>query len=209
MVSTTTLIAFIAAAALLAAVPGPSVLFIVGRSIAYGRPTGVITVLGTDLGLLVLALAVAFGVGPLIAASEAAYWIIKFVGAGYLCYLGVQAIRHRKAEAQLSGAPRGGRLAQLGQAFLVGVTNPKTLAICTALFPQFVVRGAGPVPLQLAIFGVIFWILAMAFDTIWALASGTARAWFARSPQRREGLSATGGVMMIAVGGILAVTKRA
>lgn len=181
-------------------------LFIVGRSIAHGRRAGLLTVLGTDLGLLVLALAVAFGVGPLMAASETAYWVIKFVGAGYLIYLGVQTIRHRRAGGDGDVGASGEMRALFGKSFVVGVTNPKTLAICTALFPQFVVRGAGPVPLQMAIFAVIFWILAMTADVLWALAAGTARAWFARSPRRQQDLAAGGGVLMVGLGGILALT---
>ncbi|AZZ41831.1 LysE family translocator [Acidipropionibacterium jensenii] len=206
MIPAGSLLAYIAAAALLSWIPGPSVLFIVGRSIAHGRRTGLLTVLGTDLGLLVLALAVAFGVGPLMAASETAYWVIKFVGAGYLIHLGVQTIRHRRAGGDGDVGAPGEMRALFGKSFVVGVTNPKTLAICTALFPQFVVRGAGPVPLQLAIFAVIFWILAMTADCLWALASGTARAWFARSPRRQQDLAAGGGVLMIGLGGILALT---
>ena len=209
MPSPTTLLAFVAAAAVLVAIPGPSVLFIVGRSIARGRRIGILTVLGADLGLLVLALAVAFGVGALITASEVAFWAIKIAGAGYLVYLGVQAIRHRRVEGQRSSRARRGALAELGQSLVVGVTNPKTLAICTAVFPQFVDPAAGAVSAQLAVFAVIFWLLAMFSDSVWALASGFARTWFARSPRRRERLAIGGGAMMIALGGYVALAKRA
>lgn len=209
MPSPTTLLAFLAAAAVLVAIPGPSVLFIVGRSIARGRRIGILTVLGTDLGLLLLALAVAFGVGAVIAASEVAFWVIKIAGAGYLVYLGVQAIRHRRADGQSSSDTRRGALAELGQSFLVGVANPKTLAICTAVFPQFVDPAAGAVAPQLVVFALIFWVLAMVSDSVWALAAGSARAWFARSPRRREHLAVGGGVMMIALGGYVALAKRA
>ena len=209
MPSLATLLAFLATSAVLVAIPGPSVLFIVGRSIAHGRRVGILSVLGTDLGLLVLALVVAFGVGALIAASEVAYWVIKILGATYLVYLGVQAIRHRKSNSEQSTGTRRGVFAALGQSFLVGVTNPKSLAICTAVFPQFVDPTAGLVSEQLVVFAVIFWVLAMCSDSVWALAAGSARTWFARSPRRREHLAAGGGFMMIALGGFLAFAKRA
>lgn len=208
MPSLATLLAFVATCAVLVAIPGPSVLFIVGRSIAHGRRVGVLTVAGTDLGLLVLALVVAFGVGALIAASEVAFWAIKVAGAVYLVYLGAQAIRHRKSNAMRPEGARRGVFAALGQSFLVGVTNPKTLAICTAVLPQFVDPAAGSVPTQLVLFAVIFWVMAMLSDGVWALAAGSARAWFARSTRRREHLAGGGGVMMITLGGYLAAAKR-
>jgi threonine/homoserine/homoserine lactone efflux protein len=208
MLPITTLLAFLATAAVLVAIPGPSVLFIVGRSVAEGRRAGLATVAGADLGLLVLALGVAFGLGAVIAASELTYLVLKITGALYLVYLGVQTIRHRKTAAAATAADRRSLARGLGQSFLVGATNPKTLAICAAVFPQFVhPTGGSPVP-QLVELAVIFWALAMLSDSVWAVAAGTARHWFARSPRRSEHLAAGGGAMMIALGGISAVAKR-
>ena len=134
--------------------------------------------------------------------------IIKFVGAAYLVYLGVQAIRHRAdaADAVNGQAPPRSHWRQLGEGFVVGVTNPKTIAFFVAVLPQFVSFSAGSIPLQLFELGVVFIVLALICDSVWALAASAARDWFARSPRRASHLAATGGVMMIGLGGVLALS---
>jgi len=187
-------------------IPGPSVLFVLGRSIAHGRRVGVLSVLGNSLGTLPAVLAVALGVGALVAASVIALTVLKLAGATYLIWLGVQAIRHRHAPGP-DHAPEGAGTARLvWQGFVVGATNPKTIAFFVAVLPQFVAAGAGPVWVQLLTLGGLFLLIALACDTTWALTAGSARAWFARSPRRRSTLAGTGGVMMIGLGGALAVS---
>jgi threonine/homoserine/homoserine lactone efflux protein len=93
----------------------------------------------------------------------------------------------------------------LREGFLVGATNPKSIVFFVAVLPQFVDYAAGNIPLQLASLGAVFLLIALASDSIWALAAGTARHWFARSPKRISTLSAAGGVMMIGLGGTLAL----
>jgi threonine/homoserine/homoserine lactone efflux protein len=203
------LLAFLAAAIVLVVMPGPTVLFVVGRSIALGRRVGLLSVLGNAIGLIPVVVAVAFGVGAIVMQSEIVFTILKFVGAGYLVYLGIQAIRHRKqaAEAMQTGshAPKS-TLRVLGEGFLVGVSNPKSIAFFVAVLPQFVAPEVGWVPGQMLLLGAIFVGLALISDSAWAFAAGTARDWFARSPKRVERLGATGGVMMIGLGGVLALT---
>jgi len=203
------LLAFLAAAIVLVVMPGPTVLFVVGRSIALGRRVGLLSVVGNAMGLIPVVVAVAFGVGAIVMQSEIVFTILKFVGAGYLVYLGIQAIRHRKQAADAvengSRAPKS-TLRVLGEGFLVGVSNPKAIAFFVAVLPQFVAPEAGWVPGQLLLLGGIFVGLALISDGAWAFAAGTARDWFARSPKRVERLGATGGVMMIGLGGVLAVT---
>lgn len=202
------LLAFLAAAIVLVIMPGPTVLFVVGRSLALGRRGGLLSVVGNALGLVPIVVAVAFGVGALIAESLVVFTIIKFAGAAYIVFLGIQAIRHRRrtAESVAAGvAPKSTRR-MLGEGFIVGVTNPKTIAFFLAVLPQFVAPEAGWVPGQLLLLGGIFIALALVSDGAWALAAGSARDWFARSPKRVEHLGATGGVMMIGLGGALALT---
>lgn len=200
------LVAFVVASVVIIVIPGPSVLFVIGRSLALGRRAGVLSVVGNALGTLPAVLAVAFGVGAIVASSVAAFTVIKLVGAAYLVWLGIQAIRHRHdhrtAAAQMPAS--AGKL--LRQGFIVGVTNPKTIAFFVAVLPQFVTPSAGPVWAQLLLLGLIFPTLALVCDSVWALAAGTARTWFARSPRRMSTLSGTGGVMMIGLGGTLAFT---
>lgn len=200
------LLAFVVASVLLILLPGPSVLFVLGRSIALGRAGGLLSVLGNALGMLPAIAAVALGLGAIVSESVVVFTIIKVVGAGYLVYLGIQAIRHRSARAVAVDITPRSRLRLVGEGFVVGITNPKTIAFFVAVLPQFVDRGAGAVPLQLATLGLIFFALALVMDSIWALIAGTARDWFGRSPKRIERMSAGGGVMMIGLGGALLVT---
>ncbi len=208
MVPIDNLLAFTLAALVLIVIPGPAVLFSVGRTLALGRTGGLISVLGVSLALIPIVGLVALGVGGIIAQSVPLFTALKVVGALYLVYLGIQAIRHRKdasAAVDSSTLPRShGR--QLSQGFVVGVTNPKTIAFFVAVLPQFVDLDSGSVPLQMMELGLVFAVLAVISDAIWVLAAAAARSWFARSPKRIERLTATGGGMMIGLGGVLLFT---
>ncbi len=200
------LLAFSLASLVLIAIPGPSVLFVVGRSLALGRRGGMLSVLGNELGAVPLLTAVALGVGTIVAESVPVFTAIKVAGAAYLVYLGVQAIRHRKQGmdgADEVGAVPDSSFKLIRQGFLVGVTNPKTIVFFVAVLPQFVDLHRGVVPVQMMILGLIFLVIAVICDSVWAIAAGTARAWFARSPKRLSAIRATGGGMMIGLAGVL------
>ena len=204
MVPAANLLAFALVAIPIILMPGPSVLFVIGRSLSLGRVGGFLSVLGNSLGALVAAVAVALGVGYIVAESVVVFTIVKIAGAAYLIYLGIQAIRHRKAHAASAvdaGAAAPSVLTLLVQGFIVGVTNPKTVVFFIAVLPQFVAYEAGGIPLQLLTLGTLFVAVALITDSAWALLAGVARGWFGRSPRRIETLGATGGVMMIGLGG--------
>ncbi|MBW1639968.1 LysE family translocator [Microbacterium resistens] len=206
MPSIEALLAFAVASLILIAIPGPSVLFVIGRSLSLGRRGGLWSVVGNELGGLIPITAVAFGVGSIVAQSVALFTAVKIAGAAYLAYLGVQAIRHRKdgITATAAEAPRRASAATvLRQGFIVGASNPKTIVFFVAALPQFVDFSAGAVPVQMLVLGLVFTVIAFVCDGAWALAAGTARAWFARSPRRLAAVRATGGGMMIGLGGTL------
>lgn len=200
--------AFALAAFALILIPGPSVLFVIGRSLSLGRKGGFLSVLGNALGALPAIALVSLGVGAILAESAVVFLIIKLVGAAYLMYLGVQAIRHRNDHTDTDTSPRARpssfRLVREG--FLVGVSNPKTIVFFVAVLPQFVSYENGTIPLQMAALGMIFFGIGLASDSLWALTAGTARAWFARNPKRLSHMGAGGGVVMIGLGGTLAIT---
>jgi threonine/homoserine/homoserine lactone efflux protein len=190
-------------------IPGPSVLFVIGRSLALGRRGGLVSVLGNALGTLPAVAAVSFGLGQVIADSLIVFLVIKIVGALYLAYLGVQAIRHRHDHAaSVDSAPvqPPSTLRLLREGIVVGASNPKTVVFFVAVLPQFVNRHSGAGSLQLALLGSIFIVIALASDSTWAVVAGTARAWFGRSPRRLSRMTAGGGVMMIGLGGVLVAT---
>jgi len=205
------LLAFVLLSYALIIVPGPNVLFVVSRSLQLGRLAGVAAVLGGQLGVYVQVIAVALGVGELVQRSVLVFTAIKLAGAMYLIFLGVQAIRHRKSLATALGTgemPRAGTRRMLRDGFIVGIGNPKAIVFFAAVLPQFADRSAGHVPLQLLLLGAIFMIIALISDSMWALAAGTARAWFARSPRRLERIGGAGGLVMIGIGASLALTGR-
>jgi len=203
-----TLGAFALAAFAIIVIPGPSVLFAVGRSIALGRRAGMLSVLGNSLAILPIVAAVSLGLGLIVAESVVLFTVIKLVGALYIVYLGIQAIRHRKDGAidAVANAPRRSTVRMLGEGFLVGISNPKLLVFFVAVLPQFVNFHAGAIPVQMMVLGIVFFAIAVLSDSTWALLAGLARGWFAKSPKRAERLSATGGVMLIGLGGVLALT---
>lgn len=207
---TTHLLAFSLAAFALIVVPGPSVLFTVGRALALGRMAGVATVAGNTLGVYVQVMAVAFGIGALVERSVIVFTIIKLGGAAYLIFLGVQAIRHRRrlAEALATRMENKSVARVMADGFVVGIGNPKAIVFFAAVLPQFVDRQAGHVPQQLLLLGAVFAGIALLSDSAWALAAGTARAWFGRSPRRLELIGGTGGLVMIGLGIVVAVTGR-
>jgi threonine/homoserine/homoserine lactone efflux protein len=210
MVSTERLLAFAALSAVLIAIPGPSVLFSVSRALMVGRRGALLTVLGNALGATMQIVAVAAGVGAIVQRSVEVFTVVKLAGAGYLIFLGVQAIRHRRSlfDALQVAVPstRGRRLFRDG--FVVGLTNPKCIVFFVAVLPQFVDRSAGHVPVQLLIIGAVFPAIALIFDSTWALVASAARAWFVRSPQRLAAIGGAGGLAMIGIGTRLAFTGR-
>jgi threonine/homoserine/homoserine lactone efflux protein len=204
------LAAFALTSLVIIAVPGPSVLFVISRSLSLGRPAGLATVLGNAVGEYVLVIAVAAGIGSLVEDSILAFTVIKLAGAAYLVYLGINAIRHRRSVAKALTATSESvstpRIVRDG--FIVGVTNPKAIIFFAALLPQFVDRSAGHIPLQLLLLGCVFLAIALVSDTVWALMAGGARTWLARSPRRLELVGGAGGLAMIGIGLRLAVTGR-
>jgi threonine/homoserine/homoserine lactone efflux protein len=192
-------------------VPGPSVLFTVGRALTVGRREALLTVAGNAIGAYLQAVAVAIGIGVLVERSVVVFTVIKLVGAAYLIFLGVQAIRHRHkvTEALAKGIPtvRPSHHA-LRDGLVVGVTNPKVIVFFVVALPQFTDPAAGPVPLQMLALGALFPAIALVLDSMWALLASTARTWFARSPRRLELVGGTGGLMMIGLGATIAVTGR-
>ncbi|ADB35897.1 Lysine exporter protein (LYSE/YGGA) [Kribbella flavida DSM 17836] len=202
------LLAFAVTALIVIVVPGPSVLFIVGRALAVGRREAMLTMVGNTLGAAVMLVAVALGLGTLIAASAIALTAVKLAGAAYLICLGVHAFRTRKslAEALTGGVKPANTRRVLRQGFLVGVTNAKTAVFFAAVLPQFVDPAAGAAAAQILVLGLIFVVIALASDTVWAVAAGSARDWFARSPRRLELVGGTGGLMIIGLGASIAVS---
>ena len=210
MISSGQLLGFAIASLVLIVVPGPGVLFVIGRALAHGRRTAIATAAGHACGNYVVAACVAVGLGTLLERSAQAFIAIKLAGALYLIWLGVQAVRHRRelASAMSDEVPaRAGWLA-LRDGFVVGVTNPKAFILFGAILPQFVNRGAGHVPAQMLLLALVSVAIGILSDSTWGLAASGVRAWFARSPRRFALVGGAGGLAMIGLGVTVALTGR-
>ena len=210
MVPISNLLAFGAIVTVLIAVPGPSVLFTISRALTVGRTAALFTVVGNAAGEYVQVVAVALGVGQLLERSTEILTVVKLIGAAYLVYLGIQAIRRRRSIAAALNArvPEVSARRAVRDGFVVGLTNPKTIVFFVVALPQFSDPAAGPVVLQMLILGALFPPIAILLDSVWAVAAGTARQWFARSPRRLAAIGGTGGLVMIGLGLGLAVNGR-
>jgi threonine/homoserine/homoserine lactone efflux protein len=194
---------YIVAAMVIILAPGPSVLFVIARAIAWGRKTAVFTVAGNVTGAFALSTMVAIGLGPILQKSDLAYAAIQWGGGLYLMYLGIEAIRQRRVHAEdmrNQGDVAPGVARSMRDGFWVGALNPKGLVFYAAVLPQFVDREKGNVALQLIFLGAVFSILAFISDGTWGLLAGTARQWLATDAKRLEKLRATGGIVMIILG---------
>jgi threonine/homoserine/homoserine lactone efflux protein len=206
-------IAFGVAALILIAIPGPSVVFVIGRALAYGRGVALASVVGNSLGLLTIVFLVALGLGVVVEESIVVFQVLKLAGAAYLVYLGVEAVRHRKEFLTRDQGVSAGKAMTwrraIRQGYVVGVSNPKAYMILAAVLPQFVDRATGHVQLQLLLLGLLAFVIGLVSDSTWALVASQLRQWFVRSPRRGEAVGAVGGASMIGLGVGLALTGDA
>jgi threonine/homoserine/homoserine lactone efflux protein len=194
---------YLVAAMIIILAPGPSVLFVIARAVAWGRRIAILTVAGNVSGSFVLSTLVAVGVGPILQRWHFTYIAVQWAGGLYLIYLGLDAIRKRAVHA--AGMTNQGPVAPTARqairdGFWVGVLNPKAIVFFAAVLPQFVDIKGGHVTLQLIFLGLVFCILAFLSDGTWGLLAGTARMWLATDKRRLERLRGAGGTIMILLG---------
>ena len=194
---------FVLASVAIILAPGPSVMFVIARAVAWGRSTALLTAIGNGLGMLVLAVIVALGLGPLLQRSQLLLEVVQTLGGLYLIYLGIDALRHRHAHVDAMvtvDEAKPSPIQVLRQGFLVGVLNPKALVFFSAVFPQFVDPAAGSVTVQLLVFGLVFSVLGVVLDGTWGVVVGSSRDWFVTSAGRLLVLRTIGGVVMMLLG---------
>lgn len=203
MIEGRALIELIIASVAIILIPGPSVMFVIARAVAWGRVTAALTALGNALGMLLLSVFIAIGLGPLLQRSELLLLVVQVLGGLYLIHLGLDAYRHRQVHADdmiKIEEVKPSNFQILRQGFTVGALNPKALVFFSAVFPQFVDAEAGSITFQLLMFGVIFAILSFLLDGMWGLIVGSSRDWFVTSKNRLVVLRVVGAVVMMALG---------
>ncbi|MEX1125792.1 MAG: LysE family translocator [Acidimicrobiia bacterium] len=206
MPQSSTLLVFLGATLLLLVVPGPAVLYIVTRSVTQGRRAGLVSVLGIHLGSLVHIAAAVAGLSALIAASAAAFTLIKLAGAGYLIYLGIMAFRSAGKPDSPAGLEPMSTRRIFWQGALVNILNPKTALFFLAFVPQFIDPTLGNTTLQLVVFGGVFIGAGLISDGTYAMVAGAAGARFLRTDSWRRGQSYVAGTIYTGLGVAAAFT---
>jgi len=200
LISHSPLLLFVTGAAILLAIPGPVVMYVVSRSIGHGRSAGLVSVMGTVVGTLCHVAAATLGLSAVLASSALAFHFVKYLGAGYLIYLGIRTLR--SSDTALFKAVGGERrLTRLfGQGVLVNLLNPKTALFFLAFLPQFVDPSRGHATLQIFELGVLFALMGWCSDSMWALAAGTAAEHLRRKGRLRRAQRNVSGGALIALG---------
>jgi threonine/homoserine/homoserine lactone efflux protein len=172
---------FVIAALALLLVPGPAVLYVVARSIHDGRRAGLVSVLGIHVGTLVHIAAATLGLSALVVSSAVAFTAVKIAGAVYLVGLGLWTLFSSRAEPDVALGGRANLRRAFAQGIVVNVLNPKTALFFLAFLPQFVDPNAPHPAVQIALLGVLFALLGLVTDSLWAVAAGTAGGVLRRS----------------------------
>ncbi len=199
MPSVSNLLGFLVLAIVIIVVPGPSVLFAIGRALVLGTKLAVLSVLGNALGVGLQIIVVSLGLGVLIQQAPGLFFAIKIIGALVIAYLGIKAIMDR-AKLELADEKSSSSKAVLQQSMVVGITNAKTFVFFVAALPSFVSPADGNPIIQMLILGLIFSVIGIASDMVYAVAAGKARDWLSTSQNRLSTFRGIGGVALTLLG---------
>ncbi len=199
-------LAFVVAAFVVIIVPGPVVSLVIANALRHGSGYALISLAGTQSGTALLLLAVGLGLSFLIGVMAEWFDWVRWLGAAYLIWLGIQRLRDGSRLEAAQAPPRlsFGRLYLQG--FLISLSNPKSMAFLAVFLPQFIDPSAPAGP-QMALLCVTFWVIAFLGDGLYALAAGGARRWFSR-PGRLGWINRITGAILIAGGAWLALARR-
>jgi threonine/homoserine/homoserine lactone efflux protein len=198
--SHSSLLIFVSAAALLLAIPGPAVFYIVGRSIGHSRNGGLISALGIGVGTLIHTAAAAVGLSALLVSSATAFSVVKYLGAAYLVYLGIQKLRSDEPFNASPNTPRTTLRRVFAEGIVVNVLNPKTALFFFAFLPQFIDPVRGHVATQILSLGILFACMGTCSDSLWALFSGTVAHRLRGNPRWMRTQRYVSGGMLISLG---------
>lgn len=193
------IILFMSAASVLLIVPGPAVIYIVNRSLDQGKMAGVISVLGIGTGTLIHIAATALGISAVLAASVLAFSILKYAGAAYLIYLGIQKFLSKDELILENGHNKIERSKIFYQGIIVNLLNPKTALFFFAFLPQFIdpYRNA---PLQILVLGLLLVLMGLISDGAYALLAGYLGGWIKRKVRLLKAQKYISGVIYFALG---------
>jgi threonine/homoserine/homoserine lactone efflux protein len=208
MLDTSRLTLFLITAFVILVTPGPAVLYIIARSVDQGRLAGIVSTLGVGFGTMFHVAAAALGISALLATSAVAFSVLKYLGAAYLIYLGIRKLMERDPDAgRRVRAPESlGRI--FWQGVVVNVLNPKTALFFLAFLPQFIDVPRGHATLQMILLGLLFVVMGIFSDGVWALFAGSAGSWLKNHLGFLRAQRYFSGSVFIALGVIMAVSGQ-
>lgn len=204
----TTWLLYVAAVFVLTVTPGPSVLMCISTSVQHGPHRALAASLGSTSAIACIMLLSMLGLGTVLASSEVLFSALKWLGAGYLAYLGVSSLLSKESNLAVpnTALPAAGARALFTRGMLVGASNPKALLFFGALFPQFIEPSA-PQLSQFLILGVTFIFFELFWLSVYAITAARARRWL-QKPRRAKLFSRVTGAVFLIAAGLLATTKR-
>lgn len=192
------LLTFLVATLALLLMPGPSVLYVMARSLDQGRRAGLWSMLGLETGALLHVVAAVVGLTALLASSTAALHTVRWAGAAYLLYLGARQLL--QPQPPWDGTAPVGRTQRLYlDGVLIDLLNPKTALFFIAFLPQFVDARRGSASMQILVLGLVFVALAVVCDSSYVVTAGLLSGWIRRSPRVQRHLSRSTGVVYVAL----------
>lgn len=208
MLDATRLTLFFFTALVILVTPGPAVLYIVARSVEQGRLAGIVSTLGVGFGTMFHVAAAALGISALLATSATAFGVLKYLGAAYLIYLGIRKLmeRDRDRGERVQSPESLGRM--FWQGVVVNVLNPKTALFFLAFLPQFIDVSGGHATLQMVALGLLFVVMGICSDGIWALFAGSAGNWLKSHVGLLRAQRYFSGGVFIALGLVMALSGQ-
>lgn len=203
-----TVIFFMAAALALNVTPGPSILYVMSRSVGQGRTAGLVSALGLGTGSLIHAGAAALGLSVILAYSPPAYTVVKYLGAGYLIYLGVRILLVRDRHLSTEVLAHVSLTRVFWQGVVTELLNPKILLFFMSFLPQFVDPARGSVAGQALFLGLLFHVTGVPINMLVAVIGGAIASWVSESPVFERVRSGLAGAVLIGLGVRLALSER-
>jgi threonine/homoserine/homoserine lactone efflux protein len=197
---------FIISSLALLIVPGPAVLYIVTRSLSQGRAAGLVSMAGVNAGALTHTVAAALGLSAILVSSALAFNVVKYVGAAYLIFIGVQQFLSRKGALETAEVKQDSLGRIFTQGYVVSIFNPKLALFFFAFLPQFVDPNHGAVTAQMLFLGLTFVVLAALSDGAWALLSSSLGRWLKRNPRFASRQKYVSGSVYVGLGVTAALT---
>lgn len=202
-----TILLFFATTAVLVATPGPVVMYIIACSLDQGRQAGLISALGVGVGTLFHVIASTLGISAILISSPFAFAVVKYAGAIYLIYLGIQAFITRETRQQRKVSTSQSLTKMFVQGALINILNPKTALFAFAFLPRFIDSSRGSVVWQMLLFGCLLVVLGFCNDSLYVILAGTTSKWLSKNTQFLKIQRYVSGCIYILLGATTALVK--